>query len=442
MKHVPTLLYSAAMIILLAACNLPGGVPTLSESPAPGDPEEEITLTAELLATSESLETAEIDSTEPTTEPQIPPIEPPGELEAATQHIVPGESFDVQYIHMIDPEHGWAIGGSERRSDSVLRTEDGGSSWQEVSPPQEFNNEVPLMAVGNFLDANTGWALYFPVGDSQPGKLQALRVWQTDDGGKFWRASAPSQVEFIGASFAPASIQFADREHGWILARYGGSGMHRYPVYLLSSRDGGGSWQILEDPYEGLYLQSCPKSGMDWHPDGIGVVTISYCPFDSAEIHISLNAGQSWESIRLPLPENEAERLGSTSCEAHSPIVFAEDDIVVASECPIWSDEPQSIHLLYTSTDQGASWDIHEYPGGALQYVGGDVIMALGREIFHSDDRGRTWSSVKQVSWDGQFSFVDPLHGWAVARDDDEIALVRTVDGGASWQLIEPQLSP
>jgi hypothetical protein len=68
--------------------------------------------------------------------------------------------------------------------------------------------------------------------------------------------------------------------------------------------------------------------------------------------------------------------------------------------------------------------------------------MALGREIFISEDQGLTWTLLKQVAWDGQFSFIDRMNGWAVARNEEDIAFVVTVDGGSTWQLIEPALIP
>jgi photosystem II stability/assembly factor-like uncharacterized protein len=62
--------------------------------------------------------------------------------------------------------------------------------------------------------------------------------------------------------------------------------------------------------------------------------------------------------------------------------------------------------------------------------------------MYRSEDRGLTWTLLKQVAWDGQFSFVGPMNGWAVARDEGEIALVHTIDGGTTWQLVEPVLTP
>jgi photosystem II stability/assembly factor-like uncharacterized protein len=68
----------------------------------------------------------------------------------------------------------------------------------------------------------------------------------------------------------------------------------------------------------------------------------------------------------------------------------------------------------------------------------GKLTWAFGREIHGTPDEGKTWSLIKTVSWDGEFDFVTLESGWAVARDGEEIALVRTEDGGATWQLLEP----
>ena len=62
---------------------------------------------------------------------------------------------------------------------------------------------------------------------------------------------------------------------------------------------------------------------------------------------------------------------------------------------------------------------------------------ALGRDIYRTVDGGATWSFVHAVTWDGQFSFVDDQHGWAVARNEQEIALVRTAE--RRDQLVDPE---
>ena len=372
----------------------------------------------------------------------VPTPEPPGDLTPAQDRMRVSDELRIQQIAMIDADIGWAIGGADGRADSVLRSVNGGLSWEEVSPPEPEDSDHPQMAAGGFLDESSAWIVYHSEADPRPGARHPLRVWSTSDAGQNWRSSSPISLEFIGSLHSPAWVHFSNSEQGWILARYGGSGMQRYPVYLLRSKDAGAYWTILEDPYEGLWLQSCPKTGWDWHISGIGVLTVGFCPFDSAEIHLTMDAGTTWESVRLPFPPGEEERFDSTSCEAHSPILLSGQELLLGSECPIWDDDPETIHLLYRTQDLGESWQIQEYPGGTLYSAGEGIILALGRNLNRSDDGGLSWKLIKQVAWDGQFSFIDAQSGWAVARDEAEIALVRTVDGGTTWQLLEPSLIP
>ena len=66
----------------------------------------------------------------------------------------------------------------------------------------------------------------------------------------------------------------------------------------------------------------------------------------------------------------------------------------------------------------------------------------LGEEIHLTEDGGKTWTKINEIAWQGQFNFIDENHGWAVAKNEDEIALVKTENGGRSWMIVEPRLVP
>ena len=69
-----------------------------------------------------------------------------------------------------------------------------------------------------------------------------------------------------------------------------------------------------------------------------------------------------------------------------------------------------------------------------------DNGLLLGRTIYRTARRQvRRGSMSRPSAWDGDFSFVDSLHGWAVARSGEAIALVKTSNGGSTWVELHPR---
>ncbi|MCJ7825679.1 MAG: hypothetical protein MUP44_12330, partial [Anaerolineales bacterium] len=286
MVRIRYALVSIGIVILLAACNAPAQedaatatqkdlLPEVTLEPGPADP----TITVGVTPPA-------VEMQEPTFEFELPTSEPPGETLPAQDRLKAGDDLSLEYIEMISAELGWAIGGEGGQADSILRSEDGGLSWDEVSPPEPIDNVDVQMAVAGFLDESSAWVVYHSEVDSRMSVRLSQKVWHTRDAGRHWQASAPVSLEFIGSLRSPAWIQFTSPDQGWLLANYGGAGMQRYPVYLLHSDDAGSHWEILEDPYDGLWLQSCPKTGWDWSSSGTGILTLGLCPFESAEIRL------------------------------------------------------------------------------------------------------------------------------------------------------------
>jgi photosystem II stability/assembly factor-like uncharacterized protein len=348
-----------------------------------------------------------------------------------------GARVTISEIHMINSTRGWAIGGVPGRDQHVLWTRDGGLTWRDVTPPQPRpESGARLAAAGAFLDALTAWVVYFEAEPPPPvGGALALVVWRTQDAGGSWSSSQPVGVEFIGSEFTPPFVRFADPTHGWLLANLGGAGMHRYPVYLLSTADGGQTWQPLIDPYVGPFLQSCYKTDMAFANLLIGLVTIASCPVDGALTFWTFDGGITWEDVFLPSPPEDPDLLEQAACDTHSPQFVVSDQSFVAAECRSFVEEGESFSVLHTAAVS------RPYPGGQALFLDPTIGWALGREVHRTTDGGLKWTHLNTLAWDGQFSFVDTLLGWAVARTADESALVRTSDSGASWEILDPVIA-
>ncbi len=109
-----------------------------------------------------------------------PPIQ--GAAAGQTGDLIPilpaGTDIAIFEIQMVDLQAGWAIGGAEPETEHIFRTEDGGVSWQDVTPPQPV-----ITGYGNFATANLGswdkdhaWVNY----------LGSDVIWSTNDGGTSW----------------------------------------------------------------------------------------------------------------------------------------------------------------------------------------------------------------------------------------------------------------
>ena len=124
-------------------------------------------------------------------------------------------------IHMHDARFGWAVGHDA----IILRTVDGGDTWQRVHHAPE--EERPLLDV-LFFDARNGLAV------GAYGYLLS-----TEDGGETWASGAVGEDDYhMNAITTAAGVLYVGAEAGVA---------HR-------SEDGGGSWQTLDPPYSGSWF--------------------------------------------------------------------------------------------------------------------------------------------------------------------------------------------
>jgi len=410
-------------VLMLSACNLPFG--------GGQGPEAEATTVPTEPAAATEVRDAGVEL--PTEVPE-PGQELPG---PAIVHFEPGQQFIVTHIQMINQNLGWGIGGLEGASDHVLRTGDGGSTWRDVTPPEPAPSETEAgqSAVGYFLDSQVGWVTYYRASlEPSPGRL---RVWSTQDGGENWTASQPVDLEFLGTTDYPPTLGFEDAESGWLLAANGPSGMHRYPVYLLRTVDGGRNWEIAIDPFAGG-LQSCHKSGIVFADRLTGWATVAECPISAPELSITSDGGRTWESVPLPPPDKRPTLFETELCEGHSPQLLSPTEGALGVSC----STGLLLNYFYRTEDGGQSWQSFLYPGGTVSLTGPRTAFAFGQKIYRTEDGGQTWEHIKTVQWNGQFSFVNDQVGWAVARTGEAIALVTTTDGGLIWDLLKPTVAP
>jgi photosystem II stability/assembly factor-like uncharacterized protein len=204
-------------------------------------------------------------------------------------HLTPtGSDARLRGVSAVSAQIAWASGSLG----TVLRTVDGGETWQQVSPPgtsglqfrdiEAFDAEhAVILSIGNgsdsrvyvTSDAGHSWTLTFTNGDpdafydcmtffdSRRGLALSdpvdgrFRVIATEDGGRSWHLAGSAMPAALTGEFAfAASGQCLVTDHGrraWFAS--GGAAQAR----VFRSDDGGQSWQVSATP-----IHSGPTAGI------------------------------------------------------------------------------------------------------------------------------------------------------------------------------------
>ncbi|MFZ6029359.1 MAG: WD40/YVTN/BNR-like repeat-containing protein [Chloroflexota bacterium] len=235
----------------------------------------------------------------------------------------------------------------------VLRTTDGGNSWQDVTPALESGER--LLEVF-FLEGRLGWLL-----TESPGDMR-LAIYHTSNGAKSWQR-LPAADGLAAPSEEPAqlrSFQFVDAQTGFLAFRLpSGSAFSR--GFLLRSDDGGHTWQTLPLPLgEPVYFDT-PSTG--WVAGGPA----------GNQVYRSDDGGYTWKEVP---PE-------SLPVRANAATLF-EESASFTSALP-----PGSVRVNFVTHEEG--W-AQTASGTCPQ---GKQSCRIEIAWWHTFDGGRSWQPVK-----------------------------------------------
>lgn len=269
---------------------------------------------------------------------------------------------------------GWAAGMG-----SIIATQDGGVSW---SAQYSGTTRLRLDDIA-CSDPQHAWAVghrYQPTSGSRPTSAVILA---TSDGGSNWHAQAAPPLDWL------RGVAFADARHGWAV----GEEEERLGGVILATDDGGRHWRV-QQRYEwtSLWDVTCSDAGHVWVVGGPNQYPVSTLgPTPPPMIVATSDGGATWQT--------------QLSADAKTDSTMSGVDFVDSLHG--WAVGGGGRGVVLATSDGGHTWR-PEPTGG--QKAGG----------FHK------YSSV---------SFADAQHGWIVVNHR---SLLATSDGGRTWIGVSP----
>ena len=388
---------------------------------------------------------------EPVLLPTATAVPPTKTATPPTATLAPGPAVPIYQIHMLDQANGWGWTSLADGSSRILRTQDGGSTWTDVSP----KGQALPPSSSSFLDIQTAWiALYDPAANTN-------LLLRTTDGGETWASLPQNAIE-------NANYQFTSPNDG--VAVSAGVGAGNLYLNLYNTHDGGASWAPIlitaPTPEPGLAegtVHLCNICGDNLYYDPARIVTtygdLASDPAGAVRLSVSTDLGQHWKDLSLPLPDQKyADGLAAPK----SPAFFGNEGVLPVNIVKYGTDNAlaYSVLAIYVTHDGGQSWSqsaaILENNAAFFDSVQvlspQNAFVRCGKNLCVTHDGAQTWLTLpasldfdtnSSGSFVSQFQFIDPKTGWAVVPAPDGINydLWKSTDGGATWAKLAPTLA-
>ncbi|MBV8694997.1 MAG: hypothetical protein JO183_05860 [Ktedonobacteraceae bacterium] len=365
-----------------------------------------------------------------------------------TQQSSSGQRPPIQLstLTMLNLQTGWAL---EKNNTRVFFTHDGPTRWMNITPPGltlPGNDPLNSITASDFPDTAHGY-----LGVLQNGATTLLI---SRDSGKTWQ-SVPFDFSPLTA-VGIYQIDFLDAVHGW-LAFDEDHGFGNFRIALMSTSDGGKTWQRLVDDKQGLdgglpikdpkhFLFTSPKVGWMTGPE-------DFAP--EIRLYATEDGGKTWQrSTNIPPIQNVA------FSHSYGPYFNHANDGTLPVTYGVQGDN--ALHLAIYRTDNGGkSWSVVQ-TASSNTVIASDSFLTfrnahdgwlLGLDqnnqpiLRLTQDGGVHWKVLHPIGLQGfngvvlDLKFLTSTTGWLVTNDTSgNTILFQTNDAGQNWQALHPVL--
>jgi photosystem II stability/assembly factor-like uncharacterized protein len=305
-----------------------------------------------------------------------------------------GVTQRLRGVSAVSERVAWASGAGA----SVLRTEDGGTTWQKLNVTTEALDFRDIDAI----DAQTAYVMSI-------GNGPASRIYKTSDAGKAWNL----QFKHDDPKAFLDAMSFWDANHG---IAFGDSVDKQF--YILTTVDGGHKWSRVPaanlptaQENEGAFA----ASGTNIAVFGKSHAWIGTGAAARSRVLRTSDGGRTWQVADTPLASGPSAGIFTIAFRDAKHGVIAGGD---------YKKESDAIDNLAVTNDGGSTWTLVRGLSGfrsVVAYVPGvktPTLVALGPAggDFSLDD-GRTWKPIEGPGFD-TFSFAPGKQlGWGAGAE-------------------------
>lgn len=303
---------------------------------------------------------------------------------------------------------------------TLMVTADGGTDWT--------RHFLPSGLTAMALDFTSPMNGYVAAGQTCPQSAPTcpVEVLHTADGGATWsRVFTTAQPSSGSPQFA--FVSFPDASHGWL---YVGN-LATWQGQVFATADGGGTWTLVQKTFNAV------------RP---GVAAFTFASDTTGWVALDQGAGPIGGGLKV------TSDGGATWTWIGQIRNWSIADLSVDPTGGVWavSDLPNGANFLVHSTDEGKTWtqvlpapaptaDVTFFPGGDGYGLG---MPSDPQALLSTVNGGASWEIVGRlpVLNPSGLSFANGKDGYAIgsvrSSAYDVLAIVRTTDGGHTWKSV------